>query len=59
MVPRKHRLYSLIGDASAGTSEIKGGLGPRQCQTDEEGEKRAIVYASRQLLKHKRTTLHI
>jgi hypothetical protein len=39
-------------DASTGTSEINGGLGATLCQTDEDGEKRVIANASRQLPKH-------
>jgi hypothetical protein len=45
-------------DASARTSEMNGGLGVMICQTDEEGEKRVIAYASRQLLKHEKIILH-
>ena len=52
--PRKHRPYSLIVDASTGTSEANGGLGAMRCQTDEEGEQRVIGYASSQLLKHEK-----
>jgi hypothetical protein len=28
------------------------------CQTDEEGEEKAIAYANRQLLKHEKITHH-
>ena len=54
--PRKNRPYSLIVDASTGTTEIAGGLGAILSQTDENGEERVIADASRQLLKHEKTT---
>ncbi len=44
----------LILDASTGTGNVNSGLGAMLCQTDEEGEERVIVYASRKLLKHER-----
>ena len=43
-----------IVDASTVTGEIHGGLGAMLCQTDEEGDKRVIAYASKQLLKHEK-----
>ena len=52
--PRKNRPYSLIVDASTGTTEVAGGLGAILSQTDENGEERVIAYASRQLLKHEK-----
>ena len=55
---RRHIPYSKILDVSMGTGEINDGLGAMFYQTDEEGEERVIGYASRQLLKHKRITLH-
>ena len=50
--PRKNRPYSLIVDASTGTSETTGGLGAILTQTDENNEEKVIAYASRLLLKH-------
>ena len=52
--PRKNRPYSLIVDASTGTSEVAGGLGAILTQTDENNDERVIAYASRQLLKHEK-----
>jgi hypothetical protein len=51
---KKPRYYSLILNASTGTGKINGGFGAMLCKTDEEGEERVIVYAGRQLLKHKK-----
>ena len=45
-------------DVSTGTSEISGGLGAILTQGDENNEEKVIVYASRQLLKNEKTTLH-
>jgi hypothetical protein len=55
---RRQIPYSKILGASMGTGEMNDGLGAMFYQTDEEGEERVISYASRQLLKHKRITLH-
>ena len=52
--PRKNRPYSLIVDASTGTSEVTGGLGVILTQTDENNDERVIAYANRQLLKHEK-----
>ena len=54
--PRKNRPYSLIVDASTGTSEIAGGLGAILTQTDENNDEKVIAHASRKLLKHEKTT---
>jgi hypothetical protein len=52
--PRKDRPYFLIVDALTRTTDIAGGLGAILTQTDENGNKREIAYASSQLLKQEK-----
>ena len=54
--PRRNHPYSLLVNASTGTSAIPGGLGAILKQRNENREEKAIAYASRQLLK--REELH-
>jgi hypothetical protein len=41
--PRKYRPYSLIVDASTGSSETNGGWSAMLCQTNEDGEEILIT----------------
>ena len=56
--PRKDRPYSLIVDACTENNKNMGGMGAILCQTDKKGNEKVMVYASKQLAKHEKTTLH-
>ncbi len=45
-------------DAATGNDKNEGGLGAILCQTHQNGDNKFIAYASRQLLKHEKTTRH-
>ena len=44
--PRSDRQYTLITDASTGSSTIEGGLGAILTQAENKGHHHAIAYAS-------------
>ena len=56
--PRGDRTYALIVDASTGTADIEGGMGAILAQIDKNGVFHALSYASKQLIKHEKTTHH-
>ena len=50
--PRGDRIYALIVDASTGTVEIEGEMGALLAQINHKGVFHALLYASKQLIKH-------
>jgi hypothetical protein len=52
--PRTDRQYGLITDAAMGTADTPGVLGAILRQVDQDGKFYAILFASRQLIDHKK-----